>query len=211
MYVRGPMADSKPSVQVGTPDPNVRTATGAHTALVAIGVLLLLAWVGLLVANRSVGSETEETTVPATQQAAVGTTGATGTTGSAALQPTTKTTKTKELASETLLSALLGASAALILVGFLYGRISSIKLPGGTELGFLVGNLTEDEKKTTAKKVADAMPSDASNEQVAEATIKATTKVAQEKATRQTQALATDITEVPAPVIDAAVAEVTPS
>ncbi len=186
-----PSLNEKTQVQVERKDPQVGVASGAHKWLVAIGVLVLLVWVGLLVINWQFGNEITETTKTATGE-------------------TAKTTETKELASETLLSALLGVGAALILVGFLYARISSIKLPGGTELGFLGGNLTEDEKKATAEKVADALPRDTPNSEVAAATVEATAKVAQAKAAQQTEALAASTGEVADDLIDAVVAEVTP-
>lgn len=233
MYVAGPMAPSaneKTEVQIERKDPNIGVASGAHKALVAIGVAVLICWVGVLILNRTLGSETKEVTEPTAQveTGTSGTTGTTGTTGASgetgatgeagvtgesgatgAAGSVTKTTESKEFASETLLSALLGVGAALILVGFLYARISSIKLPGGTEIG--IGKLTEKEEEDTAKKVAVAMPSNASNEDVAAATLAAATKVEQAKAVQQTRALAASLTEVSPEVIDAAVEEATPS
>lgn len=200
MYVADPMTPSpkdKTQVQIERKDPNIGVASGAHRWLVAIGIVVLIGWVGVLILNRTLGSETKEVTQPAAQV------------DTGAAEATTKTTESKEFASETLLSALLGVGGALILVGFLYARISSIKLPGGTEIG--LGKLTEEEEEEAAKKVAVAMPSNASNEAVATATLAATAKLEQVKAAQQTRALAASLTEVSPDVIDAAVKEVTPS
>lgn len=61
---------------------------------------------------------------------------------------TTSTTTIKNAPSDALLTAVLATGAVLILVGYLYDRITSIKLPGGTEIG-----LSSDETKTARNQV----------------------------------------------------------
>ena len=50
---------------------------------------------------------------------------------------------------------MIGSGAALILIGFLYGRISSIKLPGGVDIG-----LTAEEREKATEKTLAALPDD---------------------------------------------------
>lgn len=116
--------------------------------LVGLGCLLILLFVVGVGYNRIAGSEITETTSPVTQQ-----TNDTAGTVSGGSQAGEKTTKKKDVPSETLLTALLSSGAALILAGILYARISSIKLPGGVEVG-----LSQEEKKATSEKVAEALP-----------------------------------------------------
>jgi hypothetical protein len=155
------MAPAEAPVKLEKPDPNVRVLkNGAHKWLVGIGVGLLVVWLIVLGVNRLVGNETKETTQPAAK----------------ATEATTKTTKTKELAPETLLAGLLGTGAALILVGFLYARISAIKLPGGVEI------LTEKDKETAAEGIKEGLKPDASKEQTVAATQAAESAVRRAKA-----------------------------
>jgi hypothetical protein len=86
------------------------------------------------------------------------------TTANACSASQSKTTKTKEFPSETLLTALLSAGGVLILVGALYGRVTSIKA-FGAELGLapaetnkVVQKVTEKLKGEPAEKVAEALP-----------------------------------------------------
>ncbi|HEX3239888.1 MAG TPA: hypothetical protein VHR18_07115 [Solirubrobacterales bacterium] len=176
-------------VEVEKVDSNVAVAKGAHGWLVGIGVGFIALFFVLIVFNRVVGTETKETATPAAQTTTTGTT-------TAEPQAVSKTTKTKGLPTETLLSALLGAGAALVLAGFLYARISSIKLPGSVEV-----SLTQKEKEDTAKKVAEALPDNTPNEVVAEKTVAATSRVEEAKAAT--------VAEAPTAMIDAAVAHVT--
>lgn len=177
------------TLEVQKPDPKVVIAKEANPWLVILGCVLVVFFFAGVVFNRTVGSETKETPTIAVEQ------GATGTSGAQA--EATKTTKTKEVPSETLLTSLLASGAVLILVGVLYARINSIRLPGGAEIG-----LTDSEKQTTAQKVAEAMPDTATKAEVAAATVEATAKVQQAKAAATT--------EVPETLIDAAVEESTP-
>lgn len=135
------------------PDPKVGVSQHTKKWLVAIGVVLVLVAVGLMAATWIVGEKTTETTK--------------GPSTPTATEATTKTTKAKKGPAEGLLTALIGSGAALILVGFLYGRISSIKLPGGVDVG-----LTPKEEEKANEKVAEAL-------QGKEADLATTAKVAQ--------------------------------
>lgn len=128
------MADDMVTIE----KPGVAVSQETNGTLVGIGVGLVLLALVLVGVNWAVGSETKTTKPP--------------TVGSAAAAKTT-TTKTQAGPSESLLTAVLGAGAALIVVGFLYGRISSIKLPGGAEIG-----LTPDEKQRMLEKAVAANP-----------------------------------------------------
>ena len=160
---------------VTKPDPNLPVAVAKETkwSLVAIGGVLLVLFAALLVFDRAVGSETKEKTTPASQES-----GATGSSGS---QPTAseKTTEKKDLPSDTLLTAILASGAALILAGVLYGRISTIKLPGGVQI-----DLTKEEKDAVAQQVAERMPN-ADPKEIAQVTQLATTEIQQLKASGQ--------------------------
>jgi hypothetical protein len=109
---------------------------GAHRWLVCIGVALILAAVAL-----DLGGALAGTTVTK-----VGT-----------------TTTTTAWPSDTQIATILAAGALLVLTGFLWTRITTIKLPGGGEL-----DLTRDEKETVAAKVADAVDGQLDPKQVAE-------------------------------------------
>jgi flagellar basal body-associated protein FliL len=147
-------------VTVEKPDPNVVVSKQANPYLIVLGILLVLTFVGGMVYSRAVGSETKETTPPANQTS-----------------ETTKTTKSKDAPSDTLLTALLGAGAGLIIVGALYGRISTIKLPGGTEI-----SLTPEEKEKAAKKVIEKLSDDVDPAKAVEVTQEATDRLLQAKA-----------------------------
>jgi len=128
----------KPDPKFEKPDPKVAVSRETKGWLVAIGTALVAVAVVLVIVNWSVGEKTTETTRgPATPTAK---------------EPLTKTTKAEKGPSEGLLSALIGSGAALILVGFLYGRISSIKLPGGVEVG-----LTPKEEEKAIQKVGEQL------------------------------------------------------
>lgn len=125
-------------------------------------VLVLLA-IGAVVYSRSEGSQTTEKTVTA----AAGTpAGNTATTTATTPSAQSKTTTTKSVPSDTILTALLSAGAVLILVGFFYGRISSIKVLGA-EIGLTpeeADKVVKQAPKTDALKdkpaaeVADLLP-----------------------------------------------------
>ncbi len=121
------------------PDPKVAVRKETKKSLVVIGVALVILALCLAALNWVVGSETTETAPPASSE-------------SVATASTKKVTKTQSGPSEGLLTALLGTGAALIVVGFLYGRISSIKLPGGVEVG-----LTKDEEEKAAEKIGEKL------------------------------------------------------
>ena len=103
--------------------------------MVAGGSLLVALFVVGMVDARGIGNETTETSPVAAGMAS---------SSPAAGDTTTKTTKTKNAPSDTLLTAILASGAALIIVGALYSRISTITLPGGVSIG-----LTTQETKTT--------------------------------------------------------------
>jgi hypothetical protein len=125
-------------------------AAGAHKVLVAIGLLLVLLALAVAVFGRVAG-----TTVTKKGE----------------------TTTTKAWPSETEFTALLSAGAVLVLTGFLWSRISAIKLPGGGEI-----DLNSDEQKKTAAAVAAKLGPDASPQKVAEETQKAVSAVRRAKA-----------------------------
>jgi hypothetical protein len=133
------MADEKATTEVTIEKPGVAVSKETKQGLVAIGMILVALALAAAGINWAEGGETTETTKPPQSG---------GT-------ETKKVTKTKDGPSESLLTALLGAGAGLIVIGFLYGRISSIKLPGGTEIG-----LTAEEKKTATQKAIEANPND---------------------------------------------------
>lgn len=113
---------------------NAITSRKGNPWLIALGMLLVLVFAYGVFYARDQGSETMESKPSKTQ-------------------PTIKTTK--DAPSDSLLTAVLGAGAALIVIGVLYGRISTIKLPGGAEI-----TLTDGEKAKTAEKAAEKHPDD---------------------------------------------------
>lgn len=161
--------------EIAKPNPNLPVAVAKETkqSLVIIGSVLLVLFFALLIFNRAVGSETKEKSQPTTQPSG---NQATSGTGTGAASETEKTTEKKDVPSDTLLTAILASAAALILAGVLYGRISTIKLPGGVEI-----DLNKAEKETIAQQVAEQMP-DADRETVATVTQQAATEVRHLKA-----------------------------
>ena len=131
--------EKQPDSTVKIEKPGVAVSQETKWVLVVIGVFLVIAAIGAATINWTNGGETTETTKP----------------GKDATVQTEKVTKTKNGPSESLLTALLGAGAGLIVIGFLYGRISSIKLPGGTVIG-----LNAEEKKAATQKAIEANPDD---------------------------------------------------
>jgi hypothetical protein len=125
----------------------VVTSRKVNGPLVFFGIVLLVAFGYGVFFVRHNGSVVNET--PASSESG-GTTGATGQT-----QATAKTTTTKNAPSDSLLTAVLGVGGALLIVGILYGRISTIKLPGGVEL-----TLTKEEEVETVKKAVEQNPDD---------------------------------------------------
>jgi hypothetical protein len=150
-------------IEVKTAD--VSVAKGAHGWLVILGCVLIALFVIGGIYNRSEGSETKETTYAAKTKG----------------EKEEKTTKTKSVPSDTILVTLLGAGATLILVGFLYARISAIKGPGGFEIDLL----TEKDTATTAKEVADKAAADKVTDpkKIADATTSALALIAKQKPT----------------------------
>lgn len=104
--------------------------------LIAIGGAVIALFVGGVVLSMAVGTKT--TVV-----------GHAGTTSKTATVQANETTTTKGVPSDTVLEAILATGGVLILVGFLYGRISTIKIPGGGEI-----DLSADEKQQVASAVA---------------------------------------------------------
>jgi hypothetical protein len=149
------------------PDAKVVHAKGAHVALVAIGALLVIAAIAVGIGGRIGG-----TTVTKSGDG--------------------KTTTTKSWPSDAQFNALVGAGAALILAGFLWTRITAIKLPGGAEV-----DLSSDERQQAADAVAKALPPNTDNKTVAAATQKADSQLRQKKAQSGTTTIsASDIASV---------------
>lgn len=99
--------------------------------LVWSGAALMLLFTGLVIASYGFGTRTSTTTSPA---AGTVTTSASTTTTATPIAGTSSLTVTKNPTSDMLLTELLGVAAVMMLVGFLYPRINTIKLPGGGEL-----------------------------------------------------------------------------
>jgi hypothetical protein len=129
----------KQATEVTIEKPGVAVSKETKQGMVFVGVVLVILAIVAASINWANGGETTETTKPGKDDAT----------------QVEKVTKTKNGPSESLLTALLGAGAGLVVIGFLYGRISSIKLPGGTELG-----LNTEEKKATTQKAIEANPDD---------------------------------------------------
>jgi hypothetical protein len=108
------------------PPGTVKEVDKPKPELIGLGLLLVLLAIAGVVYARAVGSVTVETTTPAPA------------TNGVQQQPqaaaSTKETKTKGAPSDNLLLAVVGVGGVLVLVGFLYGRISSITLPGGSKI-----------------------------------------------------------------------------
>ena len=152
--------------------------------MIGVGVLLVVLFVAWIVLARTLGNETTEktTTLPSPTETSKAAT--TGTSSGPSTTPTAtdKTTKTKNVPSDNLLTGLLAAGAVLILVGFLYGRVTSIKVLGA-EIG-----LVPSETDTTVKKVADKMKGEPA-EKVVAAQKKALDQARVEKQSSQVAAL----------------------
>jgi hypothetical protein len=181
-------AKQKSKLDVQRPDPKVVIPKEANPWLIALGCVLILLFVAGVGFNRAVGSETKETKPAAASEGAA----------AEPQEATTTTTKSKDVPSETLLTALLGSGAVLILVGVLYARINSIKLPGGAEL-----TLTQKEEEAATEKVTAVLPDDADPQTVAKVTQATLAKMQEEKAAGR-------IT-VPEAKIEHIVEEVTPA
>ena len=136
----------------------VAQAQRPNWALICAGIVLVLLFAGGALFGRAVGGETKETTA------------------SRPAGGTTKVTKTKAVPSDSLLTVLLGTGAALIVIGALYSRITTVKLPGGVEIG-----LTNDERD----KVAEKAGAKASSEHLDASTTATLTAAALREAVRQ--------------------------
>lgn len=162
----------------------VLQATKPNGWMIGVGVLLVVLFVAWIVLARTLGNETTEktTTLPSPTETSKAAT--TGTSSGPSTTPTAtdKTTKTKNVPSDNLLTGLLAAGAVLILVGFLYGRVTSIKVLGA-EIG-----LVPSETDTTVKKVADKMKGEPA-EKVVAAQKKALDQARVEKQSSQVAAL----------------------
>jgi hypothetical protein len=127
----------------------VEQKQGAHKWMVVIGVSCLSAAVVTAILGRVSGSSVEK----------VGT-----------------TTTTKAWPSETLITSLLAVGAVLVIVGFLWARITSIKV-AGAEIG-----LSDDEKKKVAAALTQKVPEDVKPEEAATAAMSVVTALAEQKA-----------------------------
>jgi hypothetical protein len=122
------------------PDPQVAVRQETKKSLVWIGAVALLVGLGLMILTWTIGTQTKETP-PASSDGAK--------------TATEKTTTTKSGPPEGVVLAVLGTGAALIVVGFLFGRISTIKLPGGVEVG-----ISKEAEQETIKKAVEEHPDD---------------------------------------------------
>jgi len=118
----------------------VQIDSGTKQVLVWAGGLLMALVAGLVLAGYGIGTRAHTTTrsasTPAATTSAATTTTATGTVATAGRSSTV----TKSPPSDTMLTEILGVGALLMLVGFLYPRINTIKLPGGAELDLATAN-----------------------------------------------------------------------
>jgi heme/copper-type cytochrome/quinol oxidase subunit 2 len=128
----------------------VQQKKGAHVAMVAIGAVCLIVATVVAVLGRASGSTVEK----------VG-----------------DTTTTKSWPSETLITSLLAVGAVLIIVGFLWARITTIKV-AGAEVA-----LSDAEKKDVADTLTEKVPEDADPKEAAAATVNVMTALTEEKAT----------------------------
>jgi hypothetical protein len=85
-------------------------------------------------------------------------------------------TTTKSWPSETLITSLLAVGAVLVIVGFLWARITSIKV-AGAEIG-----LSDDEKEKVAEALTEKMPEDAKPDEAAKAALSALAALTEQKA-----------------------------
>lgn len=159
----------KPNDTFSKPDPKVAVRKETKQALVAIGAMLVILAIVVAGLSWGLGSKTTETE-PAK---------------SSASSQVEKTKKTYSGPSDNLLMAVIGSGAALILVGFLYGRISSIKLPGGVDIG-----LTQKEDEKTTKATLEALPEGTDPADAAKAIQQARGAVLAVKATQQAEVAA---------------------
>jgi len=133
---------------VGQPVEQIEQKRGAHVWMVIIGSACLGVAIAVGILGRLSGSTVEK----------VG----------------GKTT-TKSWPSETLITSLLAVGAVLIIVGFLWARITSIKV-AGAEIG-----LSDDEKEKVAETLTAKVPKEANAEDAAKAAVGVVTALTQEK------------------------------
>jgi hypothetical protein len=114
-----------PIVQASTATERPLKVQKPHWGIVALGLAVLLLFAGAVIFDRAVGSKTVEDKTMTNKT----------------------TTVTKGSLSDTELTGLLGVGAVLVLVGFLYQRITVIKLLG-QEI-----DLNEDEQKEALTKI----------------------------------------------------------
>lgn len=128
---------------------HVQQKQGAHKGMVAIGAVCLIAAIVVALLGRASGSTVVK----------VG-----------------DTTTTKSWPSESLITSLLAVGAVLVVVGFLWARITTIKV-AGAEIG-----LSDAEKTEVAKTLTEKVPEDADPKQATEAMVNAVTALTEEKA-----------------------------
>jgi heme/copper-type cytochrome/quinol oxidase subunit 2 len=127
----------------------VQQKKGAHVSMVIIGAVCLIVAILVGILGRVSGSTVKK----------VG-----------------DETTTKSWPSETLITSLLAVGAVLIIVGFLWARITSIKV-AGAEIG-----LSDDEKRKVADTLTEKVPNDAKPGEVAQAAMNVVTALTEEKA-----------------------------
>jgi hypothetical protein len=86
------------------------------------------------------------------------------------------TTTTKSWPSETLITSLLAVGAVLVIVGFLWARITSIKV-AGAEIG-----MSDDEKAKAAKAISEKVPGNAPPQDAANAAFNVANALTEQKA-----------------------------
>jgi hypothetical protein len=132
--------DPEPAPPAGPTTPARALPTKPNWPLICLGGALVALFVGGVCLALFVGSNTVVS----------------GGTSSGGTSAGPSTTTAKSVPSDSLLEAVLGAGAALIVVGVLYGRISTIKFPGGVEL-----DLTADESAKVEEAIgAKAQPAE---------------------------------------------------
>ena len=135
---------------VGAPvKEQVQHHQGAHPSMVAIGAACLIVAIAVGILGRVSGTTVEK----------VG-----------------DTTTTKSWPSETLITSLLAVGAVLVIVGFLWDRITSIKV-AGAEIG-----LSDDEKEKVADALTEKVPEGAKPEEAAKAALSVVSALTEQKA-----------------------------
>lgn len=138
---------------------SARTYDPGRRTLFAVGALLILLSAVGVILSMVVGSRSITSASPTTSNTA----------GAAKTTTTTTTTTTKNVPSNELIIAALGAGAVLVAISGLYGRITSLTLPSGIEV-----DLSQEEKERVARRaIRQAQDQTSDADQLAQVTAEA--------------------------------------